>query len=67
MDKLLGQNWKGVTGAIGMIALGVAQVADCFVPDLLEQDSTIAVAFATISAGLAALGIRGAVGRDNKK
>lgn len=63
--NLLGKNWKGIVGAIGVIAYGLAQLADCVVPDILEQESTISEAIAVIAAGLSALGIRDAVGRAN--
>jgi hypothetical protein len=75
---MLGTNWKGKAGAIGVMLTGVAGMltgAGCIAQHLVVEGNLgqwdrcwelLAGGFATFSAGLAAYGIRDAMGPSAK-
>ena len=55
----LGKNWKGVTGGALLIATGIFEVVVA-----LKDGTDLGPGVAKIAAGLAAVGIRDAMGRN---
>jgi hypothetical protein len=59
-EKLMGSGWKGVTGGIALMLLGLGNAIRDFADGTLTSDR-LTIYLGMIAAGLAAFGIRRAI------